>query len=205
MYCTATSPFLHPFSCISPPLIRHGSRRATFPPGEGFFLQSFYIYANLIYISSIKVIPMSTLCIGFKGTHNPSSHLVTALPGDTLLLTNSIPGLTQDIAGINRGYDAVYLFGIDKTLNGTVRVETCAQVCGHTLTTALDPTPICATLAAQGLPAAISHIPTHYLCNEAYYQLLLKFQGNALLIHIPGLRHMTEETLNKLRLTFSPP
>lgn len=148
---------------------------------------------------------MRILYVGFKGSHNPSCQLVSALPGNKLFLTNSIPGLTRDIVGISETYDAVYLFGIDKNLSNTVRIETCAQTGDHILATALDPIPLQTALTSHGLSAFIAHTPTHYLCNEAYYQLLLKFHGNALLIHIPGLRHMTEETLDKLHLTFSPP
>lgn len=148
---------------------------------------------------------MSTLYIGFKGAHNPTSHLVTNLPGDTLLLTNSIPGLTRDIAEIPNTYDTVYLFGIDKILKDSIRIETCAQACGHTLTTALDISPLQTALKKQGLTATISHTPTHYLCNEAYVQLLQKFHRNAILIHIPGLRHITEEDKKKLLAAFSPP
>ena len=148
---------------------------------------------------------MGILYVGFKGTHNPSSRLVTSLPGDRLFLTNSIPGLTQDIASIMQTYDAVYLFGIDKNLKNAVRIETRAQSMGNTLTTSLNPASIHTALSAQDLPATLSHLPSHYLCNEAYYQLLRKFRGNALLLHIPGLRHMTDETMHKLIHTFRPP
>ena len=148
---------------------------------------------------------MRILYVGFKGSHNPSCQLVSALPGNKLFLTNSIPGLTRDIAEIPNTYDTVYLFGIDKILKDSIRIETCAQACGHTLTTALDIPPLQTVLKKRGLTATISHTPTHYLCNEAYVQLLQKFHGNALLIHIPGLRHTTEENKKKLLAAFSPP
>ena len=148
---------------------------------------------------------MSVLYVGFKGTHNPSCQLVSALPGDKLLLTNSIPGLTQDIAGISETYDAVYLFGIDKNLSDTIRMETHAQTEKHILVTALDPIPLQTVLTSHGLPTIISHTPTHYLCNEAYYQLLQKFHGNVLLLHIPGLRYMTDKTMRNLIQAFRPP
>ena len=51
---------------------------------------------------------MRILYVGFKGSHNPSCQLVSALPGNKLFLTNSIPGLTRDIAEIPNTYDTVY-------------------------------------------------------------------------------------------------
>lgn len=205
MHCSAPSPLCILDCPFRRPLIRQPLRSATYPPGEGFFLQFFPKYAKLLHISIPAGDSMSTLFIGFKGSHNPSCQLVTALPGDKLLLTNSIPGLTRDIADIPKTYDTVYLFGIDKTLKNTIRIETCAQAEDHILVTALDPVSLQTVLTYCGLPAIISHTPTHYLCNEAYYQLLQKFHANALLIHIPGLRHMTGETMQKLILAFRPP
>jgi len=70
---------------------------------------------------------MNILYVGFKGRHNSSCQLVSRLPGERLLLTNSFSGLRREIGGISRLYDAVYLFGLDKSLCGSVRVETCAE------------------------------------------------------------------------------
>lgn len=37
--------------------------------------------------------------------------------------------------------------------------------------------------------------PTYYLCNDAYRHLLRKFNGNALLIHIPSGKNISENTV----------
>ena len=67
-----------------------------------------------------------TLLIGFKGKNNLSGELVKALGQDYCLLTNSFGGLKKDIDSIGTGYDRVMLFGVDKTLTDTVRIESIA-------------------------------------------------------------------------------
>ena len=47
--------------------------------------------------------------------------------GDKLFLTNSYNGLKKDIDSINAAYDSVYMFGLDKRLKGTVRIDCVAQ------------------------------------------------------------------------------
>ena len=69
----------------------------------------------------------STLYIGFKGKNNASSILVKNISDDSYLLTNSFSGLQRDIESINVNYDYVVLFGIDKSLKDTVRIEKAAE------------------------------------------------------------------------------
>ena len=44
------------------------------------------------------------LYIGFKGQNNSSGALVKSLPGQSVLLTNSFPGLKKDIDGLPAEY-----------------------------------------------------------------------------------------------------
>ena len=129
------------------------------------------------------------LYIGFKGQNNSSAALVKSLPGQSVLLTNSFPGLKKDIEGLPAEYDGVCLFGADKSLTDSFRIELCAEKDGARLTTTLEPADISKRLAEAGIKSLISDTPTHYLCNEAYWYLLEKYRGRAVLIHIPTMRN----------------
>lgn len=127
--------------------------------------------------------------IGFKGRNNSSSILVNALSQQHYLLTNSFVGLKRDIAKLPADYDVVYLFGVDKNLIGSFRIEQCAEKDGTHLVTNLDLKSLAEKLSSNGIKSTISKTPTHYLCNEAYWHLLEKYQGKAVLIHIPTIKN----------------
>ena len=126
--------------------------------------------------------------IGFKGRNNSSSMLVNALPQPHYLLTNSFAGLKKDIDKLPAEYDAIYLFGVDRNLTDSFRIEQCADRNGIRLSSVLDLKEISERLSAAGIKSTVSKTPTHYLCNEAYWFLLEKYQGRAVLIHIPTKR-----------------
>ena len=134
------------------------------------------------------------LYIGFKGQNNSSAALVKSLPGQSVLLTNSFGGLRRDIEGLSAEYDCICLFGVDKCLADSFRIELYAERDGVRLTTELDTTAIAKRLAEAGIKSTISDTPTHYLCNEAYWYLLEKYRGRAVLIHIPTMRNFNAIT-----------
>lgn len=134
-----------------------------------------------------------TLYTAFKGKYNSSRCLVEKIDGEKLFLTNSFGGLKKDIDGIEKKYDAVYMFGLDKRLKASIRVEPCAEKDGETICTEIDTSEIIDKLKKEGLKCKLAENPTHYLCNEAYYYMLKKYGGRALFIHIPPLRHMTDD------------
>ena len=70
---------------------------------------------------------MKTLYIGFRGKNNTSSQIVNQLGEDILLLTNSFSGLEKDILSITESYDSIYMFGVDSSLKGTLRIEKFAE------------------------------------------------------------------------------
>ena len=146
---------------------------------------------------------MNILYVGFKGRHNSSCQLVSRLPGERLLLTNSFSGLRREIGGVSRLYDAVYLFGLDKSLCGSVRVETCAEEAGHILYTLADVLELAHKFAVLGIPCAVSRQPSGYLCNAAYYRLLEKMPCPVLLVHIPPLRNLPETMFAQLLAIFT--
>ena len=133
-----------------------------------------------------------TLLIGFKGRNNLSGELVKALGRDYCLLTNSFGGVKKDIDAIDAAYDSVILFGVDKNLAGTVRIERTAEKDGIGCSSALELNRMAEAFSKAGLETKVSEIPTAYLCNEAYWHLLRKFSGRAVLIHIPTMKNADE-------------
>ena len=133
-----------------------------------------------------------TLLIGFKGKNNLSGEIVKELGRDYCLLTNSFGGLKKDIDSIGTGYDRVMLFGVDKTLIDMVRIESIAEKDGIRFSSALELNRMAEAFSKAGLETKVSEIPTAYLCNEAYWHLLRKFSGRAVLIHIPTLKNADE-------------
>ena len=138
---------------------------------------------------------MSILYVGFKGKNNASYKLVSLLNGEKLLLTNSVKGLTGDIQGVHTEYSAVYMFGIDKTLTDSVRIESCAEQNGCFLISNLLLEDVAEKLLANGVKSSISNRPTKYLCNDAYYRMLERVNGNTVFIHIPSIKHISDELI----------
>ncbi len=141
---------------------------------------------------------MKILYTGFKGKNNTSFKLVSAFEGEKVFLTNSFNGLKTDIDNINEKFDWVYMFGLDKNLKESVRIEKCAEKERRRIYTTLDLESICKELSSENVNYFVSDEPTHYLCNEAYYYMLEKMSGKAVFIHIPSLKNMTEELMKKL-------
>ena len=135
---------------------------------------------------------ISEAYIGFKGRNNSSAMLVSSLSQHPYLLTNSFDGLKKDIDKLPSEFDVVYLFGVDKNLTNSFRIEMCAEKDGTNLITNLDLESISERLSAAGITSTISKRPSHYLCNEAYWYLLEKYQGKAVLIHIPTIKNYTK-------------
>ena len=131
----------------------------------------------------------NTLYIGFKGKNNSSEILVNSLPGQHFFLTNSYAGLIRDIDKLSTDYDEVYLFGADKNLSDSFRIEQYAEKDDTKVATILDLYAIIERISASGIKSSISQTATHYLCNEAYWHLLEKYRRRAVLIHIPTIKH----------------
>ena len=127
--------------------------------------------------------------------------MVKSISKDSYLLTNSFNGLQRDIEALSGHYDCVVLFGIDKNLKDTVRIEKVAEKETKEFS-ALNLEKISAQLAAIGLSNYLSETPTHYLCNDAYWLLLRKFNRNVVLIHIPSIKNISENLIESLSLVF---
>lgn len=141
---------------------------------------------------------MKTLYTGFKGENNSSFKLVSKFSGDKLFLTNSFSGLFYDIDNLSGEYDTVFMFGIDKNLIGNIRIEKCAQKNNQLLYSSLSIEKIALRLSSASLSVHVSNVPTTYLCNEAYWHMLKKFHGNAIFIHIPSLKNITNDTMSSI-------
>lgn len=140
------------------------------------------------------------LYVGFKGKNNTSCVLARYLSESSYLLTNSFGGLKKDIEQLNGCYDYVLMFGIDKNLKNAVRIERVAEREGIRLLSDLDLDNISNHLSAVEVTNYISNTPTHYLCNEAYWFSLRKFNGKAVFIHIPSIRNTDEIFFKKMKL-----
>jgi len=115
------------------------------------------------------------------------------------LLTNSFPGVKRGIDSILEKYEQVIMFGCDKSLKSCVRIERFAEKNGMQLETNLDMELISKKMSDTGIVNVISETPTHYLCNEAYWYALQKFEGKAVFIHIPTLKNIEENFISKMK------
>ena len=115
------------------------------------------------------------------------------------LLTNSFEGVKGDIEAIEGSYDFVIMFGCDKSLKDCVRLECFAEKDGIKCQTRLDVKLLSETLVRDGVENIISETPTQYLCNEAYWYALQKFEGKVVFIHIPTLKNIDENLISKIK------
>lgn len=139
------------------------------------------------------------LYIGFKGKHNSSSILVQSIAQNYCLLTNSFNGLKKDIEHIEEDYDFIVMFGVDKKLETSLRIERVAEKNGVRYSSTLDIEDISERLDVVGVKNHISASPTHYLCNEAYWYILKKFNGKAAFIHIPTIKYIDDNLIKKVK------
>lgn len=144
---------------------------------------------------------MSTLATAFKGKTNTSFQFVSQLDCHTLYLTNSFSGLEKDIDSLSDYYDTVYMFGVDKRLNRTVRIETHAKYNLDTICTSFDVQILSEQMTAHQIRNHISNSPTQYLCNAAYYHMLRK-NRNTVFIHIPSIKGMDPSFMKQLASLF---
>ena len=142
---------------------------------------------------------MSVLYVAFKGNGNSSNKIVRSLSGDKLFLTNSYDGLKKDIDNISGTYDLVYMFGLDKKLKGNVRIDCVAQRGEVCLYSTADFDSIAMKLNQNGIVAHAGNTPTQSLCNEAYWYMLRKYNCHVIFIHVPSVRYVTEDFIEKVR------
>ena len=139
------------------------------------------------------------LYIGFKGKNNASSTLAGDLSEEPYLLTNSFSGVKRDIEYLQDSYDYVLMFGVDKNLKNSVRIESVAEREGVCVSSDLDLVDISKQLSTAGVINYISNTPTHYLCNEAYWYTLQKYKGKVVFIHIPTKKNLSGDFFDKMR------
>lgn len=101
---------------------------------------------------------MKTLYIGFRGKNNTSSQIVNQLGEDILLLTNSFSGLEKDILSITESYGSIYMFGVDSSLKGTLRIEKFAEFNGITVSSVYDVAQLSKIMNGYGIVNSISNV-----------------------------------------------
>ncbi len=141
---------------------------------------------------------MKVLYTGFKGKNNSSYQLLSKISGHKLFLTNSFKRLEKDIMNVTDKFELVVMFGLDISLKETVRIESVAEVDGTEKVTKVDCREICNCLMASGVECGVSEVPTKYLCNAAYFNGLCKFDGKTVFIHIPSLKNMSEDMMDRV-------
>lgn len=142
---------------------------------------------------------MSTLYVAFKGSGNSSNKIVRNLCGDKLFLTNSYKGLKKDIDSISGTYDLICMFGLDKNLKGSIRIEHAAQKEDVCLYSAINLDSIAVKLNKTGIIANIGKTPVQSLCNEAYWYMLRKYDRHAVFFHVPSITYITETFIEKIK------
>lgn len=139
------------------------------------------------------------LLTGFKGKNNSSGKLVQAISQNYKLLTNSFDGVKKDIEEISDDFDFVIMFGCDKNLKDSVRIERFAQKNNEKITSALDLENISKRLGNVGIKNVISDVTRAYLCNEAYWSALKKFNNKVVFIHIPTFKNIDDGIVDKMK------
>ena len=143
------------------------------------------------------------LFVGFRGKNNASGLLAEQLSSDHLLLTNSFAGLKKDLDSVSKEYEYIMMFGVDKTLTSSVRIEKVASVASQKLVSVFDLNSLERAMNDAGIPALLSETPTTYLCNEAYWYALDKYSGRAVFIHIPTIKHLDDTFFERMKFAFS--
>lgn len=147
---------------------------------------------------------MAKLYVAFKGDGNSSNKIVKNLSGDKLFLTNSYGGLKKDVENIGGEYDFVYMFGLDKNLKGSVRLERLARKNEITLRSVANCDLLAENLTRNGIAArACDKIAVPSLCNDAYFFMLEKFNRRAAFFHVPSAKYISEDFIEKMKKFFN--
>ena len=142
---------------------------------------------------------MATLYVAFKGNGNSSNKIVSNFNGEKIFLTNSYNGLRKDIDNIRNTYNLVYMFGLDKTLKGNIRIDCVAKRGDVCLYSDIDFDSIAKKLNESGIVTNIGNTPTQSLCNEAYWYMLKKYNCHVIFLHVPSIKYITEAFIEKVR------
>lgn len=145
----------------------------------------------------------NSLYVAFKGKGNSSNRIVSSFVGDKLFLTNSYIGIEKDIDSVDDTYDLVYMFGLDKKLKGDIKIESIAVKDDVSLCSDVDLESIRTKLNQNGIVANIGNMPTKCLCNEAYWYMLRKFSNHVVFFHVPSIKYITEEYIDKIKNAIS--
>lgn len=88
---------------------------------------------------------------------------------------------------------------VDKRLKGNVRIDCVAQRGDVCLYSDVDFNSIAMNLSKNGIITNIGNNPMQSLCNEAYWYMLRKFNRHAIFFHVPSIKYITENYIEKVR------
>ena len=157
------------------------------------------VYGESMEENNIQDRGQKILLTGFKGKNNSSGNLVQTISQNYKLVTNSFDGIKKDIEEISDDFDFVIMFGCDKHLKDSVRIERFAEKNGEKIASALDLENISKRLGNVGIKNIISDVTGAYLCNEAYWSALKKFNNKAVFIHIPTFKNIDDGFIDKMK------
>ncbi len=141
---------------------------------------------------------MKILYIAFKGKNNTSYQLVSRFNAESFFITNSFKGAKRDILSVNETlYDKIVMFGSDKNLIDSVKIELTAALDGKLLNTCFDIDELTSLFEINAIKYSINDSPTTFLCNTAYYYMLNK-NPNTIFIHIPSIKYIKYDLIDKL-------
>lgn len=82
---------------------------------------------------------------------------------------------------------------------GDIRIDSVAAKDGVWLCSDIDVDAIMRKLNENGIVVSIGTTPTKYLCNEAYWYMLNKYDKRVVFFHIPSIGYITEEYIEKVK------
>ena len=142
------------------------------------------------------------LYVGFKGKNNSSCQLITRMSGDKAFLTNSYSGIVRDIGRLDKSYDRIIMFGLDKRLKREIRFELSSRRSEEVSFSSMDISVYTDRASYCKIKFSVSDKPTEYLCNYAYFEMMKFAQCPVIFVHIPGIRNISDDFMEKLVTLF---
>ena len=91
------------------------------------------------------------------------------------------------------------MFGLDKTLKGSIRIDCVAIKDEVSLKSNIDFDSLAGKLNERGIRTTIGYTPTRSLCNEAYWYMLRKYNCHVVFLHVPSIKYITDSFIESIQ------
>ena len=91
------------------------------------------------------------------------------------------------------------MFGLDKTLKGSIRIEYAARRDNVCLYSDMDLDMLAGKLNERGIITSTGNTPAQSLCNEAYWYMLRKFNCHVVFLHVPSIKYITDSFIESIQ------